>query len=178
MEETAKPGRVPDFVHRPHQIESTTFVAHNATILGDVTIGVESSIWFGTVIRGDVERIAIGERTNIQDLCLLHADPGFPCLIGDCVTVGHGAIIHGAIVEDEALVGIRAVVLNGARIGRGSIVGAGALVPENFEVPPDTLVVGVPARFVRATTLADRQRAKQACENYVAAAKNVRNSQT
>ncbi|MEQ1902797.1 MAG: gamma carbonic anhydrase family protein [Pirellulaceae bacterium] len=174
MEDSTKPGRTHDLIRRPHQIAATAFVADNATVLGDVTIGAESSIWFGTVIRGDVERISIGAQTNIQDLCLLHADPGYPCVIGDRVTVGHGAIVHGATVEDEALVGIRAVVLNGARIGRGSIVGAGALVPENFEVPPNTLFVGVPARFVRATTPADQQRAKHAWENYVAAAKTLR----
>jgi carbonic anhydrase/acetyltransferase-like protein (isoleucine patch superfamily) len=175
VEDSAQPGRTHDLIRRPHQIAPTAFVADNATVLGDVTIGAESSIWFGTVIRGDVERISIGAQTNIQDLCLLHADPGFPCVIGDRVTVGHGAIVHGATVEDEALVGIRAVVLNGARIGRGSIVGAGALIPENFEVPPKTLFVGVPARFVRATTPADQQRARHAWENYAAAAKTARN---
>ena len=170
-------GRKHDLIHRPQQIAPTAFVADNSTILGDVTLGAESSVWFGTVIRGDVERIEIGAQTNIQDLCLLHADPGFPCVIGERVTVGHGAIVHGATVEHEALIGIRAVVLNGARIGRGSIVGAGALVPENFEVPPGTLFVGVPARFVRATTPADQQRAKHAWQNYVSASKTVRSRQ-
>jgi carbonic anhydrase/acetyltransferase-like protein (isoleucine patch superfamily) len=107
---------------RPELIAADVLLAPGAVVLGDVTIGAESSVWFNAVVRGDSERIVIGQQTNVQDLCVLHADPGFPCVLGDRVTLGHGAIVHGAMVEDDCLIGMRAVVMNGARIGAGSIV--------------------------------------------------------
>src|SRR5690606_20380142 len=135
------------------------------------------SVWFHAVIRGDSERIVIGPQSNVQDLCLLHADPGFPCLIGRGVTLGHHAVVHGAIVEDNVMIGMRAVVLNGARIGRGSIVAAGAVVTEETIIPPNSLVVGVPGRVRRETGPADWQRIRHAAEHYVAAAQAFRASQ-
>jgi len=132
-----------------------------------VYLAKQVSIWFGTVIRGDTAPITIEEQSNIQDLCCLHADPGFPCRIGKRVSIGHGAIVHGATIEDDCLIGIGSIVLNGAVIGTGSIVGAGALVPEGKTIPPGSLVVGVPARIIRAVTPEDTQRIKHAAEHYV-----------
>jgi carbonic anhydrase/acetyltransferase-like protein (isoleucine patch superfamily) len=159
-----------DYSRRPEQVAADAFVAPNATLLGDVTLGSQASVWYGAVIRGDIERIVIGSCSNIQDLVVLHADPGMPCLIGQRVTVGHAAIVHGAVVEDEALIGIRATVLNGARIGRGSLIGAGALVTEGTEIPPGKLAVGIPARVIRDLTAEDRARLDKTWKNYVRAA--------
>ncbi|MFV1987234.1 MAG: gamma carbonic anhydrase family protein [Gemmatimonadota bacterium] len=130
-------------------IDPTAFVAPSADVVGDVTLGAESSVWYGCVLRGDIAAIAIGERTNLQDLTLVHVDRDAPTVIGDSVGVGHRAIIHGCVVEDECLIGMGAIVLSHAVIGRGSVIGAGALVTEGMIVPPKSLVVGVPGRVVR-----------------------------
>jgi carbonic anhydrase/acetyltransferase-like protein (isoleucine patch superfamily) len=156
--------------HEPQGLDPTAYVAPTAIVLGDVTLGAESSVWFGAVVRGDSEAIRIGRRTNIQDGAILHADPGFPCILGDGVTVGHGAIVHGATVEDDCLIGMRSVVMNGARIGRGSIVGVGCVVPEGMQVPPGSVVLGVPARVHRQVTPQDQQRIAHAATHYVEAA--------
>ena len=121
--------------------------------MGDVAIGADSSIWYGAVIRGDVHRVRIGERTNLQDQCLVHVTADrFAASIGDDVTIGHRAVVHGCVVEDEALIGIGAIVLDGARVGRGAWVAAGALVTPGAEVPAGCLVLGAPARVVRKVT--------------------------
>ncbi|MCA9126828.1 MAG: gamma carbonic anhydrase family protein [Planctomycetales bacterium] len=159
------------YTFQPQLIAPSSWLAPTATILGDVRIGDLSSIWFGAVIRGDVARIQIGCRTNIQDLCCLHADEGVPCTIGDGVTVGHGAIIHGATIESDVLIGMRATVLNGARVGTNSIVAAGALVPEGKVIPPNSLVMGTPAKVVRQLTADDTQRILKGAEHYVAASR-------
>jgi carbonic anhydrase/acetyltransferase-like protein (isoleucine patch superfamily) len=127
----------------------TYWIAPNATVLGDVTIGEGASIWYGCVVRGDTDKIRIGAETNIQDLTMVHVDEGVPCTIGARVGVGHRAILHGCTVEDECLIGMGAVVLNRAVIGTGSVVAAGAVVPEGMIVPPGSLVMGVPGRVVR-----------------------------
>ena len=158
----------------PDLIAPSAFVAPGATVLGDVTIGEASSIWFGAVIRGDCEAIRIGKRTNIQDLCVLHADPGYPCTLGDGVTVGHGAIVHGATVEDDVMIGMKAVVMNGAKIGRGSIVAVGAIVTEGTEVPPGSVVMGQPAKVKRAAEERDLVRIRHAAEHYVEAAEGYK----
>lgn len=162
----------------PQTLHESVFVAPGATVLGDVSIGEDSGVWFGAVIRGDTERITIGNRTNVQDLCVIHADPGLPCTIGDGVTLGHGAIVHGAAVHDNVMIGIRATVLNGATIGAGSIVAAGSIVTEGTEVPPDSLVMGVPGKVVRTVSDEQRQRIQSAAEHYVSAAKAYRSSET
>jgi carbonic anhydrase/acetyltransferase-like protein (isoleucine patch superfamily) len=158
----------------PELVGDRVFVASSATVLGRVRLGNDSSVWFGAVIRGDTEWVEIGERSNIQDLSVLHADPGYPCLIGNGVTVGHAAVVHGATVRDGALIGIRAVVLNGAVIGSGAIVGAGSVVPEGREIPPGHLAVGVPARVIRELSDDDRRRIKETADHYVQAAKAYR----
>ena len=161
---------------RPDLIDASVFVAGNATIRGDVSIGADSSVWFGAVIRGDTEKVNIGQRSNIQDLCVLHADPGFPCRVGNDVTMGHAAVVHGATVNDGAMVGIRAVVLNGAEIGAGAIIGAGAVVTEGQQIPAHSLALGVPAKVVRELTAADQERLQHTAMHYVKAASIYRSS--
>jgi carbonic anhydrase/acetyltransferase-like protein (isoleucine patch superfamily) len=129
----------------PH-VAASAWVAPGARIIGDVHLGEESSVWYGAVLRGDTEPIRIGARTNIQDGCVLHADPGYPAVVGEGCVVGHNAVVHGCEVEDDCLVGMGAVILNGAKIGKGSIVAAGAVVPEGREFPPRSLIVGLPAK--------------------------------
>ncbi|VXD24879.1 conserved hypothetical protein [Planktothrix serta PCC 8927] len=131
----------------PVDISQAAFVAANAVVVGFVEVGAGASIWYGAVVRGDVERIVIGEKTNIQDGAILHGDPGQVTLLEDCVTVGHRAVIHAAYIERGSLIGIGAVILDGVRVGTGSIIGAGSIVTK--DVPPFSLVVGVPAKRVR-----------------------------
>ncbi|HKB81101.1 MAG TPA: gamma carbonic anhydrase family protein [Thermoanaerobaculia bacterium] len=132
------------------------FVAENATIIGDVELGDDASIWYGTVVRADVHSIRIGPRTNIQDNCTLHVTKGtHPVRIAEEVTIGHAAVVHGCTIERRALIGMGSRVLDGAVVGELALVGAGALVPEGMQVPPRTLVVGVPARVRRPLTVAE-----------------------
>ena len=129
--------------------EGSFWIAPSACVIGDVSIGIDVGIWFGAVLRGDNEPIAIGARTNIQDSCILHTDPGYPLRVGDDCTIGHSAILHGCAIGDGSLVGMGAVVLNGARIGRRCLVGARALVTEGKEFADHSLIVGSPAKAVR-----------------------------
>jgi gamma-carbonic anhydrase len=130
-------------------IPNTVFKAKNATVIGDVRLGSNSSIWYNAVLRGDINYIKIGERTNIQDGSILHLENDRACIIGNDVTIGHGAIVHGCTVNDGVLVGMGAIVLNGAVIGTGSIIGAGAVIKEDTIIPDYSLVVGVPGKIVR-----------------------------
>lgn len=161
---------------RVESLGTDVFLAANATLLGDVTLGDRCSIWFQAVVRGDTEAIRIGSDTNIQDAAILHADAGFPCVLGERVTVGHAAIVHGAQVEDEVMIGMRAVILNGARIGRGSIIGAGALVTEGDMIAPNSLVFGVPGKCVRETTIEQRERIRRTAQHYVEAGRAFRST--
>lgn len=163
-----------DVRHRDDLVDDSAWIADSATVRGDVRVGKEASIWFGAVIRGDVEPITIGDRSNVQDNCVLHADPGFPCTIGRNVTIGHAAVVHGATVDDGALIGIRAVVLNGAKIGSGAIVGAGAVVTEGMEVPPGHLAVGIPAKVIRELTPENIAMAERGAGRYVEASRRYR----
>jgi carbonic anhydrase/acetyltransferase-like protein (isoleucine patch superfamily) len=135
--------------------EGEYWIAPNASLIGRVRIAKGASIWFGSVLRGDNDWISIGERTNIQDLAVLHTDPGIPLTLGANVSVGHGAVVHGATVGDNTIVGMGATLLNRCRIGRNSIVGANALVPEGKEFPDNSLIVGVPGKAIRKITDAD-----------------------
>lgn len=130
--------------HAP-ELADAAFIAPGAIVLGRVRVGSGSSVWYGCVLRGDDEEIVIGADCNIQDGTIIHADPGDPTILGDRVSVGHGALLHGARIEDDVLVGMRAVVLNGAQVGRGSLIAAGAVVRPGTDVPPGSFVVGVPA---------------------------------
>lgn len=139
------------------KIHESTFIAEGAVVLGNIAVGEESSIWFHTTVRADLERIVIGKGSNIQDNAVVHVDTGFPVHIGDNVTVGHGAIIHGCIIEDNTLIGMGAIILNGAKIGKNCIIGAGALVTQNTIIPDNSLVVGSPAKVMRKVTEAEKQ---------------------
>jgi carbonic anhydrase/acetyltransferase-like protein (isoleucine patch superfamily) len=134
------------------EVPDSAFVAPGAHVVGAVTLGEESSVWYGAVLRGDTEPITIGARTNIQDGCVLHADPGYPAVVGEDCVVGHNAVVHGCEIGSRSLIGMSATILNGARIGEGSIVAAGALISEGKEFPPRSLIVGVPAKRVREVT--------------------------
>ena len=130
------------------QISGTAWIAPGAYVIGDVHLGKKSSVWYGAVLRGDTEPIRVGARTNVQDGCVLHADPGYPAIVGEGCVVGHNAVVHGCEIGDNCLVGMGATILNGAIIGSGSIVAAGAVVPEGREFPPRSLIVGIPAKRV------------------------------
>ena len=131
------------------RVSPDAFIAETAALIGDVTVGKDSSVWFGAVIRGDNEPITVGEGTSIQDNCVLHTEKGHPLTVGSNVTVGHGAIVHCSCVGDNTLVGLGAVLLDGAVIGKNCIIGAGAVVKEHAVVPDGTMMVGVPAKPVR-----------------------------
>ncbi|MCM8749985.1 gamma carbonic anhydrase family protein [Thermomicrobiaceae bacterium CFH 74404] len=151
---------------RRPQIDPSVYIAEGARVIGDVVLGPGASVWFNAVLRGDTEQILIGEGTNIQDGAVVHADPGYPCVVGARVIAGHGAILHGCQIGDDCLIGMGAIVLNGARLGPGCIVAAGALIPERREIPERSLVMGVPARVVRAVTDAEVEEIRAAAERY------------
>lgn len=144
------------------------FIHGAAVVIGRVSLGARASVWPTAVVRGDIEEITVGDDTNVQDGAVLHADPGMPCVVGDRVTIGHQATVHGCTVGDECLIGIGATVLNGARIGSQSIVGAHALVPEGMVVPEGVLVVGVPAKVRRELTAEERSGLAAQAARYVA----------
>ncbi|MDP6538197.1 MAG: gamma carbonic anhydrase family protein [Planctomycetota bacterium] len=148
-------------------VEGGAFVAASAVLCGDVSLGAQAGVWFGCVLRGDDAPLVVGPRTNIQDLSMMHADPGVPNVLGADVTVGHGCVLHGAAVADRCLIGMGAVLLAGSRIGEESIIGAGAVVREDFEVPPRSLVLGVPGRVVRAVTDEEVEEILRSVRDYV-----------
>lgn len=143
-------GREPD-------VDPEAFTAPTSVVMGEVTLGAGVSVWYHTVLRADCGPIAIGAGSNIQDNCTVHSDPGFPVTVGERVSVGHNAILHGCTVEDDVLVGMGATVLNGANIGAGSLIAAQALVPQGMQVPPGSLVAGVPAKVRRALTQEEQE---------------------
>lgn len=142
------------------------WVADNATVVGAVTIGDNVSIWFNAVLRGDNEPITIGDGSNIQDGCVLHTDPGFPLTVGSDVTVGHLVMLHGCTIGRGSLIGIGAIVLNGAKIGEECLIGAGALVPEGKEIPPRSVVMGTPGKIVRDVSPNELARLQGSAINY------------
>lgn len=133
----------------PDRTSGFSWIAPSASVIGNVVIGDEVGIWFGVVIRGDNEPITIGDRSNIQENCVLHTDPGFPIEIGKGCTIGHKAMIHGCTIGDNSLIGMGAIVLNGARVGNNCLIGAGALIPEGKIIPDNSLVMGMPGKVVR-----------------------------
>ncbi len=165
------------------KIDDSAFIADTAVIIGDVEIGSQSSVWFNTVVRGDVNRIRIGDRTNIQDLSLLHVthkkhadDPGAPLLIGSDVTVAHSVTLHGCTIENGAFIGMQAIIMDHAVVGEQALVGARALVTEGTVIPPRTLWLGSPARYKRDLTTLELERLEKSSKNYVQYSKDYQNS--
>ena len=148
-------------------LEGGAFKAQNAIVTGDVTFGHEAGVWFGCVVRGDDAPLVIGARTNVQDLTMIHADPGAPNVIGEEVTIGHRCVLHGVRIGAGALIGMGAVLLGGSVIGAEALVAAGAVVREGFEVPDGMLVAGVPAKVIRPLTSAERAGLRASAEGYV-----------
>jgi len=164
-------GHMPD-------IHESSFIADNATVIGKVTLKKNASIWYGTVVRGDGNYISIGENTNIQDNCTIHINSDNPTLIGDFVTAGHGAILHACTVGNNVLIGMGAIVLDGAEIGDNVIIGAGSLVPPGKKIPSNTLVIGSPAKIVRELTPEDIDKIKDTAQHYVKFAKEYKKGGT
>ena len=156
------------FLGKKPRLGKGVYIAKTATVIGDVTLGAHSSIWYGAVLRGDINRIAVGHHSNIQDNAVLHLADDFPCIVGNWVTIGHSAIVHACKVGDEVLVGMGAVILDGAIIGKQSLIGAGALVTQGVKIPPGSLVLGSPARVARKLTTKERAGLKRWAEKYVA----------
>ena len=151
--------------YRP-KVEEGVFVAETAVVLGNVELGEGANVWFGAVLRGDKDRIVIGKFTNVQDNVTVHLDPGKPAIVGNGVTIGHAAIVHGCTVEDNCLIGMGSTILSGAYIGRDTIVGANALVSENKVIPPGSLVLGVPGKVVRQLTDDEIEGIRKSAINY------------
>lgn len=157
------------------KIAASAYIDPSAQVIGDIVVGERSSIWPNVTARGDVNSIRIGDESNVQDNSVLHCDAGlFPLNIGNRVTVGHLAMLHGCTIEDDCLIGIGAIVLNGAKIGKGSVIAAGAVVPEGAEVPPMSMVMGVPAKVKRQVTDEERERFRQNAQRYVEATRIYR----
>jgi carbonic anhydrase/acetyltransferase-like protein (isoleucine patch superfamily) len=155
------------FLRKKPKLGRGVFIARTAVVLGDVTLGAQSSVWYGAVLRGDINRIVVGHHSNVQDNAVLHLADNFPCVLGNWVTVGHGAIVHACRVGDECLVGMGAVILDGAVIGRQSIIGAKALVTQGTKIPPGSLVLGAPAKVVRKLSKDERAGLKWWAQKYV-----------
>lgn len=156
------------------QIAESAWIADSAQVMGDVQLGADASVWFGTVVRGDTAHITIGEGTNVQDASVLHADEGMPLTIGRHVTVGHQVMLHGCTIGDESLIGIGAIVLNGAKIGKNCLVGAGALLTEGKEFPDGSMIIGSPARVVRQLTPEQIEGLRRSAQHYIHNARRFR----
>ena len=161
------PTRIQKFLGTPPQVHPSAYVAPGATVIGDVTLGAESSVWFSAVVRADINRIVIGPRSNIQDGAVVHLADDFGTFIGELVTVGHKAIVHACTVADEVLVGMGAIILDGAEIGARSIIGAGALVTGGKKIPPGSLVIGSPDKVVRQLSLEEQAGIRGWADRYV-----------
>jgi carbonic anhydrase/acetyltransferase-like protein (isoleucine patch superfamily) len=155
-------------------IHSTAWIAPSATVIGDVTLEEDSSVWYSAVLRGDINRIVIGPRSNVQDGSVVHLADDYPTLVGELVTIGHKAIIHACTIQDEVLIGMGAIVLDGAEIGARSIVGAGALVTGNKKIPPGSLVLGSPAKVVRTLSLDEQAGIRLWADKYVGVSRGFR----
>lgn len=154
------------FLRKKPVLGSGVYIANTATVIGDVTLGEHSSVWYGAVLRGDINRIVIGHHTNIQDNAVLHLADDFPCIVGNYVTIGHSAIVHACTVSDDVLIGMGAVILDGAEIGAQSLIGAKALVKQGMKIPPGSLVVGMPAKVVRALDDEEKKALRASAEKY------------
>ena len=159
--------------HAP-EIDPSAYVAESADVIGQVTLAANATVWFGVTLRGDNERITIGENSNVQDGAMMHTDMGYPLTLGKNVSIGHQAMLHGCSVGDGSLIGIQAVILNGAKIGKGCLVGAGALITEGKEFPDHSLIVGMPAKAIRTLTQDDLDRLQNNADGYAQRGKRYR----
>ncbi|MGM0413608.1 MAG: gamma carbonic anhydrase family protein [Bacillota bacterium] len=159
------------------EIDDSAYIAPGVRLIGDIKIEADCNIWPNAVLRGDLNKITIKNGSNIQDNATIHVERNQKVSVGKNVTVGHSAIIHGCIIEDECLIGMGATILNGAKIGSGSIIGANALVSEDKEIPPNSLVVGLPGKIIRETTEEERKRIKESAKHYIKLSKEHKNSQ-
>ena len=166
------PAEPPVFLQRRPQLGPGVFIAPSADVLGDVTLGEASSVWYQAVLRGDINRIVVGPRSNIQDGAVVHLADDFPAVIGELVTIGHKAVVHACTIHDEVLVGMGAIILDGAEIGARSIIGAGTLVTGGTKIPPGSLVVGSPGRVRRTLSLDEQSKVKTWAEKYVAVSRH------
>ena len=153
--------------HRVSLVGDGQWIAPNAAVIGDVVLHENASVWFSCVLRGDADRITIGAGSNIQDGTVIHADPGFPTTVGENVTVGHNAMLHGCTIGDGSLVGINAVILNGAKIGKGCLIGANALVTEESEIPDGAMVLGAPAKVKRVLSAEEQEMLAHNADHYI-----------
>ena len=156
------------FLRKKPKVGQSAYLASTAVVLGDVTLGAHASVWYGAVLRGDINRIVVGHHTNIQDNAVLHLADDFACIVGNYVTVGHSAIVHACMVGDEVLIGMGAVILDGAVVGKQSLIGAKALVTQGTKIPPGSLVLGAPAKVVRQLIREERAGLKYWATKYVA----------
>jgi carbonic anhydrase/acetyltransferase-like protein (isoleucine patch superfamily) len=165
---------IKDFKNKSPNLDTELYIAETAVIIGDVTIKKNANIWFGTVIRGDLAPIIIGENTNIQENCVVHVDYGNNVVIGEGCIIGHGAIIHGCNIKDNVLVGMGSIILNGAKIGNNTIIGAGSLITQNKEFEDGVLIIGNPAKVVRKLTQEEIEENKKACLTYISLSKEFK----
>ena len=161
-------AQLDQFLGQTPKLGHGVYLAQTAVVVGDVTLGDHSSIWYHAVLRGDINRIVVGHHSNIQDNAVLHLADDYPCLVGNYVTIGHSAIVHACTIGDECLIGMGAVVLDGAVVGEQSLIGAKALVTQRMKIPPGSLVMGAPAKVVRALTPEERAGLKHWADKYVA----------
>ena len=161
-------AQLDQFLGKTPALGRGVYLAQTAVVVGDVTLGDHSSVWYHAVLRGDINRIVVGHHTNIQDNAVLHLADDYPCLVGNHVTIGHSAIVHACTIGDECLIGMGAVLLDGAVIGEQSLIGAKALVTQRMKIPPGSLVMGAPAKVVRALTAEERTGLKHWADKYVA----------
>src|SRR5438477_4207140 len=154
------------FLRREPTIGRHVYIARGAVVVGDVTLGDHSSVWYNAVLRGDINRIVVGHHTNIQDNAVVHVADDYPCLFGNYVTVGHSAIVHACTIGDEVLIGMGAIILDGAVIGERSLIGANALITQGTQIPPGSLVLGSPARVARVLSAEERRELKISAEKY------------
>jgi len=165
---------VENYLDNSPKLGKEIYISPGAKVIGKVKIGEHVSIWPGAVVRGDINEISIGDYSNIQDNCVLHVDPKYSLKIGNYVIIGHGAILHGCEIEDNVLIGINATILDGAKIGKCSIIGAGSVIPEKKEIPPYSLVVGVPGKVIKKLTEEDSEKLKSYALRYWEIAKNYK----
>jgi carbonic anhydrase/acetyltransferase-like protein (isoleucine patch superfamily) len=160
--------RLDTYLAQKPKLGKNVYIARGAVVVGDVTLGDHSSVWYNAVLRGDINRIVVGQYTNVQDNAVLHLENDLPCIVGNYVTIGHSAIVHACTVGDESLIGMGSVILDGAVIGRQCLIGAKALVTMGTEIPDGSLVLGVPAKVVRSLTSDERSQLRASAEKYAA----------